>query len=163
MWTHQRKREMTATSPTDQMQSWTRSDLCQLQDHKAPNVGVIALVVFDRASTLITDWSKYYRGGLKQIQKNSERCGCMKLNEAKEFQNIFCLDSLQMCVGDSCCVNLGGFCRGFSWWILLGTFCQQTWGDQNWRHPPPQKKNNQQLDNRNPREVCSAKTGPNIS
>ena len=29
---------------------------------------------------------------------------------------------LQKCVGDFCCAKLGGFCRGFSWRIFLGTF-----------------------------------------
>ena len=29
---------------------------------------------------------------------------------------------LQKCVGDFCCINFGGFCRGFSWGIFLGTF-----------------------------------------
>ena len=29
---------------------------------------------------------------------------------------------LQKCVGDFCCINFGGFCRGFSWRIFLGTF-----------------------------------------
>ena len=32
------------------------------------------------------------------------------------------LAPVQKCVGDFCCVNFGGFCRGFSWRILLGTF-----------------------------------------
>ena len=30
--------------------------------------------------------------------------------------------NLQKCVGDFCCANFGGFCRGFSWRIFLGTF-----------------------------------------
>ena len=29
---------------------------------------------------------------------------------------------LQKCVGNFCGANFGGFCRGFSWMILLGTF-----------------------------------------
>ena len=29
---------------------------------------------------------------------------------------------LQKFVGDFCCINFGGFCRGFSWRIFLGTF-----------------------------------------
>ena len=29
---------------------------------------------------------------------------------------------LQKCVGDFRCINFGGFCRGFSWRIFLGTF-----------------------------------------
>ena len=29
---------------------------------------------------------------------------------------------LQKCVGAFCCKNVGGFCRGFSWRIFLGTF-----------------------------------------
>ena len=29
---------------------------------------------------------------------------------------------LHRCVGDFCCINIGGFCRGFSWRIFLGTF-----------------------------------------
>ena len=32
---------------------------------------------------------------------------------------------LQKCAGDFCCVNFGGFCRGFSWRIFLGTFSQK--------------------------------------
>ena len=31
-------------------------------------------------------------------------------------------DPLQKCVEDFCCINFGGFCRGFSWRIFLGTF-----------------------------------------
>ena len=32
---------------------------------------------------------------------------------------------------DFCCVNFGGFCRGFSWRIFLGTFFPQKWGEKN--------------------------------
>ena len=32
---------------------------------------------------------------------------------------------LQKCVGDFCCINFGGFCRGFSWRIFLGTFAHK--------------------------------------
>ena len=35
---------------------------------------------------------------------------------------IFGPAPLQRCVGDFCCANFGGFCRGFSWTIFLGTF-----------------------------------------
>ena len=35
---------------------------------------------------------------------------------------IFGPDPLQKCVRDFCCINFGGFCRGFSWRIFLGTF-----------------------------------------
>ena len=31
------------------------------------------------------------------------------------------LASLQKCVRDVCCITFGGFCRGFSWRIFLGT------------------------------------------
>ena len=33
---------------------------------------------------------------------------------------------LQKCVGDFCCINFGGFCRGFSWRIFLGTFSHKS-------------------------------------
>ena len=29
---------------------------------------------------------------------------------------------LQKCVGDFCCIEFGGFSRGFPWRIFLGTF-----------------------------------------
>ena len=32
---------------------------------------------------------------------------------------------LQKCAGDFCCVNFGGFCRGLSWRIFLGTISHQ--------------------------------------
>ena len=32
------------------------------------------------------------------------------------------LAPLQKIVGDFCCIKFGGFCRGFSWRIFLGTF-----------------------------------------
>ena len=32
---------------------------------------------------------------------------------------------LQKCVGDFCCINFGGFCRGFSWRIISGHFFPQ--------------------------------------
>ena len=44
--------------------------------------------------------------------------------------------SLQKCVGDFCCVNFGGFCRGgFSWRIFPGTFCPQKWEKNRWQNP----------------------------
>ena len=36
--------------------------------------------------------------------------------------NIIGPAPLQKCVGDFCCINFGGFCRGFSWRIFLATF-----------------------------------------
>ena len=36
--------------------------------------------------------------------------------------NLAQKDPLQKCVGDFCRINFGGFCRGFSWRIFLGTF-----------------------------------------
>ena len=32
---------------------------------------------------------------------------------------------LQKCVGDFCCIIFGGFCRGFSWRIFLGSFSHE--------------------------------------
>ena len=43
---------------------------------------------------------------------------------------------LQKCVGDFCCINFGGFCRGFSWRIFLGTFSPQKWGEKIRRQNP---------------------------
>ena len=63
---------------------------------------------------------------------------------------------LQKCVGDFCCVNSGGFYRGFSWRIFLGTFptkMRKKSGDkiheQIWRPK-----------NKNPRKIRSDKNRP---
>ena len=42
-------------------------------------------------------------------------------NERKRPENVG-LPPLQKIVGDFCCINFGGFCRGFSWRVFLGTF-----------------------------------------
>ena len=38
------------------------------------------------------------------------------------FLQMLGLAPLQKCVGDFCCINFGGFCRGFCWRIFLGIF-----------------------------------------
>ena len=65
--------------------------------------------------------------------------------------------SAEMCVGDLCCINFGGFCRGFSWRIFLGTFS----------HKNEEKKSGEKirekirwLKNKNPRKIRSAKNRP---
>ena len=61
---------------------------------------------------------------------------------------------LQKCVGDFCCIKFGGFCRGFSWRIFLGTFS----------HKNEEKKSGEKIrekirrpKNENPRKISSAK------
>ena len=39
-----------------------------------------------------------------------------------KMETSFGLAPLQKIVGDFCCIKFGGFCRGFSWRIFLGTF-----------------------------------------
>ena len=60
---------------------------------------------------------------------------------------------LQKCVGDFCCANFGGFCRGFSWRIFLITFSHKN-----------EKKSGDKIrekirrpKNKNPRKIRSAK------
>ena len=43
-----------------------------------------------------------------------------KIAECSGIQGQF--PSAEMCRGFLCCINFGGFCRGFSWRIFLGTF-----------------------------------------
>ena len=64
------------------------------------------------------------------------------------------LAPLQKIVGDFCCIKFGGFCRGFSWRIFLGTFA----------HKNEEKKSGdkirdkiRRLKNKNPLEIRSAK------
>ena len=40
---------------------------------------------------------------------------------------------LQKVVGDFCCISFGGFCRGFSWRIFLGTFSHKNEEQKSWR------------------------------
>ena len=43
------------------------------------------------------------------------------------LSSVFCWPtSLQKRVGDFCCINFGGFCRGLSWRTSLGTFSTET-------------------------------------
>ena len=58
---------------------------------------------------------------------------------------------------DFCCINFGGFSRGFSWRIFLGTFS----------HKNEEKKSGEKIrekirrpKNKNPRKIRSAKTRP---
>ena len=79
---------------------------------------------------------------------------------AKMFMFIGCFFGpapLQKCVGDFCCIIFGGFCRGFSWRILLGTFS----------HKNEEKKSGEKIrgkirrpKNKNPRKIRSAKSRP---
>ena len=48
------------------------------------------------------------------------------------------LAPLQKVVGDFCCIKFGGFCRGFSWRIFLGTFSPQKRGEKIRRQNPRQ-------------------------
>ena len=61
---------------------------------------------------------------------------------------------LQKCVGDFCRVNFGGFCRGFSGTIFLGTFShkneEKTSGDKI-------RKEIRRPKHKNPRKIRSAK------
>ena len=64
---------------------------------------------------------------------------------------------LQKCVGNFCCINFGGFCRGFSWRIFLGTFS----------HKNEEKKSGDKIcekirrpKNKNPRKIRSAENQP---
>ena len=62
------------------------------------------------------------RGGVsweKIFGKALSRIATYALNSEK---NPWAGPPLQKCVGDFCCINFGGFCRGFSWRIFLGTF-----------------------------------------
>ena len=64
---------------------------------------------------------------------------------------------LQKCVGDFCCIDFGGFCRGFSWRIFLGTFShknEEKKSDDKIREKIRRPKNN------NPRKIRSAKIRP---
>ena len=70
---------------------------------------------------------------------------------------FFGLAPLQKIVGDFCCINFGGFCRGFSWRIFLGTFS----------HKNEEKKSGDKIRDKirrlkkyNPREIRSAKNRP---
>ena len=72
-------------------------------------------------------------------------------------QRYFGLAPLQKCVGDFCCIIFGGFCRGFSWKIFLGTFS----------HKNEEKKSGEKIrekirrpKNKNPRKIRSAKIRP---
>ena len=64
---------------------------------------------------------------------------------------------LQKCVGDFCCINFGGFCRGFSWRIFLGTFShkneEKISGDKI-------REKIRRLKNKNPRKIRPAKNRP---
>ena len=63
---------------------------------------------------------------------------------------------LQKCVVDLCCINIGGFCRGFSWRIFLGTFSHKNEEEFKFRRQNP-RKNDRRPKNKNPRKIRSAK------
>ena len=67
-------------------------------------------------------------------------------------------DTLQKCVGDFCCVNFGGFCRGFSWRIFLGTLSHKI--EKKIRRQNPRKIRRPK--NQYPRKSVLPRTGPNI-
>ena len=60
---------------------------------------------------------------------------------------------LQKIVGDFCCINFGGFCRGFSWRIFLGTFSHKNEGKKS-------GDKIRRLKNKNPLKIRSAKNRP---
>ena len=64
---------------------------------------------------------------------------------------------LQKCVGDFCGANIGGFCRGFSWRIFLGTFSPQKLGEKIRRQHP---RKNPAAQKWKSRKICSAKNRP---
>ena len=80
--------------------------------------------------------------------------------QAKTFSPLnFGTAPLQKCVGDFCCINFGGFCRGFSWKIFLGTFSHKN-EEKKIRRQNPKKKKIRRLENKNPRKIRSAKIRP---
>ena len=93
-----------------------------------------------------------------------ESLGCCKRGGPKGLLR-FCFwkrtfvgpDPLQKCVGDFCCINFGGFCRGFSWRIFLGTFSHKN------EEKISGKKIREKIrrpKNKNPRRIRSAKNQP---
>ena len=67
--------------------------------------------------------SKEHKHGCRDLSSNDLQQETCNLNQA-ERTNITNLGPapLQKCVGDLCCINFGGFCRGFSWRIFSEQF-----------------------------------------
>ena len=64
---------------------------------------------------------------------------------------------LQKVVGDFCCRSFGGFCRGFSWRIFLGTFSHK---NKEKKSGDKIRENIRRLKNKHPRKIRSAKNRP---
>ena len=58
---------------------------------------------------------------------------------------------------DFCCINFGGFSRGFSWRIFLGTFSHK---DEEKKSGDRIREKIRRPKNKNPRKICSAKNRP---
>ena len=83
-----------------------------------------------------TSTHKHFGGTVLGMGGGSQSCPCVFLAHALvgEEENTYTKSPenprtmpgpapLQKCVGDFCCIDFGGFCRGFSWrMIFLGTF-----------------------------------------
>ena len=88
---------------------------------------------------------------------SSKTKGSGEKGAPRNHAEIFGPVPLQKCVGDFCCIAFGGFWRGFSWRIFLGTFS----------HKNEEKKSGDRIrekirrpKNKNPRKVRSAKNRP---
>ena len=64
---------------------------------------------------------------------------------------------LQKCVGDFCCINFGGFSRGFSWRIFLGTFSHK---NEEKKSGEKIREKIRRLKNKNPQKIRSAMNRP---
>ena len=58
---------------------------------------------------------------------------------------------------DFCCINSGGFSRGFSWRIFLGTFSHK---NEEKKSGDKIREKIRRLKNKNPRKIRSAKIRP---
>ena len=72
-------------------------------------------------------------------------------------ETIVGLAPLQKIVGDFCCIKFGGFCRGFSWRIFLGTFSHK---NEEKKSGDKIRNKIRRLKNKNPRKIRSAKNRP---
>ena len=61
---------------------------------------------------------------------------------------------------DFCCINFGGFSRGFSWRIFLGTFSHK---NEEKKSGEKIREKIRRLKNKNPRKIHSAEAGPKLS
>ena len=64
---------------------------------------------------------------------------------------------LQKVVGDFCSISFGGFCRGFSWRIFLGTFSHK---NEEKKSGDKIREKIRRVKNKNPRKIRSAKIRP---